>query len=86
MEERRSALVNAGSFSYLREKESGMFLIEILGYVVMFVIVLSVAGCLIAAFVVFGLSSVAFLGGAIGALGYWIGHFFKWVSHLFGGR
>ena len=60
-----------------------MFLFEIFGYMVMFVVVLAIAGCLIAAFVVFGLSSVAFLGGAIGALGYWIGRFFKWVSRLF---
>ena len=60
-----------------------MFLIEFFGYAVMFVVVLAIAGCLIAAFVVFGLSSVAFLGGAIGALAYWIGRFFKWVSPPF---
>lgn len=60
-----------------------MFLFEFFGYMVMLVVVLAIAGCLIAAFVVLGLSSVAFLGGAIGALGYWIGRFFKWVSRLF---
>lgn len=60
-----------------------MFILEALGFILLFVIVLAIAGCLIAAFVVFGLSSVAFLGSAIGALGYWIGRFFKWVSSPF---
>ena len=60
--------------------DDDMFLFEFFGYMVMFAVVLAIAGCSIVAFVVFGLSFAALLGSVIGALGYWIGRFFKRVT------
>lgn len=57
--------------------DDDMFLFEFFGYMVMFAVVLAIAGCSIVAFVVFGLSFAALIGSVIGALGYWIGCFFK---------
>lgn len=45
-----------------------MFLFEFFGYMVMFAVVLAIAGCSIVAFVVFGLSAIAFLVGGIAGI------------------
>lgn len=57
-----------------------MFILEGIGWLMMMVVALAVVGCLLVAFVVFGLSFAALLGSVIGALGYWIGRFFKRVT------
>lgn len=54
-----------------------MFILEGIGWLMMMVVALAVVGCLLVAFVVFGLSFAALIGSVIGALGYWIGRFFK---------
>ena len=54
-----------------------MFLFEFFGYMVMFAVVLAIAGCSIVAFVVFGLSAVAFLVGGIAGIISRIYRFFK---------
>lgn len=54
-----------------------MFILEGIGWLMMTVVAFAVAGCLLVAFVVFGLSFLALLGGAIGAAGYWTGDLFK---------
>lgn len=59
------------------ETDTIMFILEGIGWLMMMVVALAVVGCLLVAFVVFGLSFAALLGSVIGALGYWIGRFFK---------
>lgn len=59
------------------ETDTIMFILEGIGWLMMMVVALAVAGCLLVAFVVFGLSFAALLGSVIGALGYWIGRLFK---------
>lgn len=54
-----------------------MFLFEFFGYMVMFAVVLAIAGCSIVAFVVFGLSAIAFLVGGIAGIISRIYRFFK---------
>lgn len=54
-----------------------MFLFEFFGYMVMFAVVLAIAGCSIVAFFVFGLSAAALLIGGIAGLFSRIYHFFK---------
>lgn len=68
------------------ETDTIMFILEGIGWLMMTVVAFAIAGCLLVAFVVFGLSFLALLGGAIGAAGYWTGDLFKrlaaWVKKL----
>lgn len=57
--------------------DDDMFLFEFFGYMVMFAVVLAIAGCSIVAFVVFGLSAIAFLVGGIAGIISRIYRFFK---------